>query len=507
MEVVPTQRAYRAPCPGCGAPVSFLSAQSTHAICAYCQSTVVRNGEVLSRVGRMGELFDDHSPLQLQASGTWQGQSFTLLGRLQYKYGEGTWTEWHALLGDGRSAYLSEDNGAYVFTTALNLKHAMPTAEDCRVGAIIAADGKPFTVTSNQQVELIAAQGELPRLPTLGASFTIVELRSQEVDARGVGAVLSVDYSTEPPGVSMGTSVRLEDLKLSGLQTESAKDEKGRQFACPNCGAALTMQLQSSKSMSCRVCNSIIDLSQGVGAELRHTVQDVPFQPLIPLGTMGTLQGAQWQVVGFQHRMGVNMGGGNESFGWEEYLLYNVKRGFIFLVDSTEGWSVMKPLTGAPVTSKDGQSTTYLGTRYRFKESYNAETNFVAGEFYWRVSRGQKTYNREFSAGKNLLSKEQSANEITWSAGSAIDSSAVAQAFKLEGKQDMLKRHDVGPFVTTRNLLLRPDFLLIVMFVVFILILSRCSSNCDPNVENCSSSGGRTSGGSFGGYSSGGGHK
>ena len=64
-----TQRHYRAPCPGCGAPVEFHSAQSTHAVCAYCQSTVVRSGEVLSRLGKMAEVFDDHSPLQLQASG------------------------------------------------------------------------------------------------------------------------------------------------------------------------------------------------------------------------------------------------------------------------------------------------------------------------------------------------------------------------------------------------------------------------------------------------------
>ena len=89
MATAPTQRAYRAPCPGCGAPVEFKSAQSSYAVCPYCQSTVVRNGEVLSRIGKMAELFDDHSPLQLMASGRIQldGKDvpFTLIGRLQYK--------------------------------------------------------------------------------------------------------------------------------------------------------------------------------------------------------------------------------------------------------------------------------------------------------------------------------------------------------------------------------------------------------------------------------------
>ncbi|RZJ06690.1 MAG: DUF4178 domain-containing protein, partial [Rubrivivax sp.] len=76
------ERQYTAPCPGCGAPVAFRSAQSSYAVCSYCQSTVVRDGETLSRVGKMAELFEDHSPLQLMAAGRWQGKAFTLVGRL-----------------------------------------------------------------------------------------------------------------------------------------------------------------------------------------------------------------------------------------------------------------------------------------------------------------------------------------------------------------------------------------------------------------------------------------
>lgn len=501
------QRTYQAPCPGCGAPVNFLSAQSTHAVCGYCQSTAVRNGEVLQRIGKMAELFDDHSLLQLGASGSWNGQSFTLLGRLQYKYGEGTWTEWHALLADGSSAYLSEDNGAYVFTTAQAVPREMPAAERFRVGATTAINGKSFTVASNQQVALISAQGELPRLPELGASFAMVELRSQAVDAKGAGEVLSVDYSSQPPSVSMGKAVLLEDLKLTGLKDVSAKDEKGRQFACPNCGATLTVKLAGSQSMSCGSCNSIIDLSQGIGGELKHAIQDEPVQPLIPLGTTGTLQGASWQVVGFQHRMGTDPSDPDEHFGWEEYLLYNAKRGFIFLVDSTDGWSVVKPATGAPVVSSNQQSAKYLGTHYQLKESYTARTNYVVGEFYWQVRRDQVTENRDYSSGKSLLSLEQTPNELTWSVGNTIDSATVAMAFKLKDKQELLKRDDVGPLVSGTNPLLRQEFWVFIVVVLFFLAMTRCSPDCDPNVENCSSSSYRSSGGSYGGFSSGGGHK
>jgi hypothetical protein len=424
------QRAYRAPCPGCGAPVAFRSAQSTHAVCAYCQSTVVRQGETLARIGKMAELFDDHSPLQLQASGIWNNKAFTLVGRLQYKYAEGAWTEWYAVLDDGSSAFLSEDNGAYVFSTPVEVQRELPAAESFRVGATTAINGQSFSVASNSPVALMSAQGELPRLPALGQPFAMVELRSQGAGTLGRNeAVLSLDYSTQPPSVAMGKPVVLDDLKLTGLKDESVKDEKGRQFSCPHCGAPVSVTLASSKTITCGSCSSIIDLSQGVGGELKHALQDEPVQPLIALGTVGKLQGLDWQVVGYQHRLGTDPSDTDEHFGWEEYLLYNRKRGFIFLVDSTEGWSVVKPTTGAPEMSSGGQSASYLGSRYALKETYNAETSYVAGEFYWQVTRGQKTSNRDFVSGNSVLSLEQSPQEVTWSVGSKIDSDDVAKAF------------------------------------------------------------------------------
>jgi hypothetical protein len=514
-----TQRSYTAPCPGCGAPVAFVSAQSTHAVCGYCQSTVVRQGDTLARIGKMAELFDDHSPLQLQASGVWQGQPFTLVGRLQYKYGEGSWTEWHAVLADGRSAYLSEDNGAYVFSTALASPRALPAAERFRVGSTTAINGKTFSVASNQQVALLSAQGELPRLPALGQPFAMVELRSQGEGAAAAGAsligrdlgasrpageVVSIDYSSQPPTLSLGQAVLLEELKLSGLREASVKDEKGRAFSCPNCGSPVAALLASSKSITCPACNSLIDLSQGIGGELKHALQDEPVQPLIALGSTGKLQGVDWQVVGFQHRLGTDPADPDEHFGWEEYLLYNRQRGFTFLVDSSEGWSLVKPTTGAASLNDSGQSATYLGTRYPLKESYNATTSYVVGEFYWQVTRGQQTSNHDFASGKNLLSMEQSPNEVTWSVGSKIESDAVAKAFQLEGKKELLKRSDAGPGSAAQGMGCMTVVVLVAILLLFLFLMNRCSS-CNPAVENCSSS--RSSGGSFGGFSSGGGHK
>ena len=501
----PTQRHYRAPCPGCGAPVAFQSAQSTHAVCGYCQSTVVRDGEVLRRLGKMAELFDDHSLLQLGAAGRLDGRPFTLVGRLQYQYAGGTWTEWHALFDDGDTGCLSEDNGAYVFTRPVTATGAWPAADSFRVGATVSLQGRRWGVASAQSVALRAAEGELPRLPPLGQPFTVVELRSQ---GDGPAQVLSLDYGSEPPGASAGQAVTLEGLQMTGLKAESGKDEQGRQFSCPSCGAPVSVALAQSRSVTCGQCHSLIDLGEGVGGELRHAMQDEPVAPQIPLGRTGTLQGTAWQVVGFQHRMGHDPEDPDEHFGWSEYLLYHAQRGFAFLVDAEDGWSLVRPLTGAPALSDQGRRASYQGKTYTLQYSYEAETGYVAGEFYWQVQRGQKTFNRDYAAGKSLLSMEQGANEVTWSAGDKLDADTVARAFRLEDQQALLQRGDAAPTSGGSGISLRTVLILVVILVIVLLLLSRCT-RCDPRVENCatSSTGTRSSGGSFGGFSGGGGHK
>ena len=412
------------------------------------------------------------------------------------------------MLESGTQASLSEDNGAYVFSQPLASSLPLPAADTFRLGATTAINGKSYTVASNAEVSVLSAQGELPRLPAAGRPFAMVELRSAD------GEVLSIDYGPALagdgalPALSQGRSVQLDDLVLTGLRDDAGTDVKGsRQLACPNCGASVKVALASSKAITCSACNSLIDLSHGIGADLTAAVQDEPVSPLIALGTTGLLQGASWQVVGFQHRMGHAPGDDDESFGWDEYLLYHRKRGFCFLVDATDGWSLVKPVTGAPSYKAGAQTATYLATSYRLLSSYQAETSYVAGEFYWQVSRGQKTFNSDFANGKSLLSQETAGSEVTWSSGNKLDGDAVAAAFKLDGKKALFKRSDAGPLSSASGMGLGTIAVGMVLIVLLLIIISRCS-RCDPARENCgTSSSARSAGGAYGGYAGGGGHK
>ncbi|HNE59474.1 MAG TPA: DUF4178 domain-containing protein [Ottowia sp.] len=492
------QRHYRAACPSCGAPVEFQSATAPFAVCGFCRSTVVRSGEQLQRIGQMAELFDDHSPLQLMASGrvTLDGNKlpFTLIGRLQFKSDSGTWTEWIAALDDGRTGTLSEDNGSYVFTRPDEGTEPPPAQPLPAAGSSLRLGVTDWVVAYSGSAQLIAAEGELPKLPALGQPFKLLELRSED------GQVLSIDYGAAPPQVERGRAVELAHLQLKGLKDASVReDQGGRSFACPNCGAPVHVQLDNTKRCTCAQCESLIDLTAGVGGELLAAKQKVRVPPLIPLGSRGQLQGTSWQVVGWQRRSGREPGD-DEKFEWKEYLLYHRERGFAFLVDTEDGWSLVFTATGAPRIDQGKRRARYQGSTYTLQSAYEATTTEVLGEFYWPVERGQKTDNHDYANGNKLLSTERSNGEVTASVGSRIDGAAVAEAFGMSQRKALFERAVIGPAELAAEGMTQKIIMAIVVIIVISTVLDSCSLELDDYLA-------RGTGGAFGGYSSGGSHK
>ncbi|WP_290675943.1 DUF4178 domain-containing protein [Aquabacterium sp.] len=498
------------------------------AVCSFCKSTLVRDGESLRRIGQSAELFDDHSPLALGARGQYQGESFTLVGRVQLAYQdddglEGRWTEWHALFDNGRSGSLSEDNGAYVF--GFGLPTPAPTLPDLlrpEVGSTQLVAQQPWVLSSRVQVHVHAAQGELAEATDLKSTYPVVELRNM------AGEVLSVELLAAAPVLSVGRSVQLSELKLSGLSdaqqpSESKLQAKG--IECPSCGSSLTPTLDSTKSIVCGSCKAVVDISKGLGGDLKYYRQDNTLEPLIPIGAVGRVKVDgrvdDWQVLGYQERCDQPSDPDEEQTFWREYLLYNRLAGFAFLVDAEDGWSVVRTVSGVP--SMRGDSLTYNGITYRKLFTYPAKTTYVLGEFYWPVRKNQRTLNSDFAGTGNSthlrLNREKSGHEITWSAGENLTAQEVISAFRIPQNQ-------LGAFKREASLLSgiklgdwgRTVFWILILLFVIIL-MTRCTDDCSDvrdtygessaEYQQCrsyrSSSG--SHGSSYGGYSSGGSHK
>ncbi len=544
------QRRWQATCPNCGAPVEFASAASASAVCGFCRSTLLREGESLRKIGASAELFDDHSPLQLGAAGRYAGAAFSLVGRLQLSYAEGSWNEWHALFDNGpdgqKSAWLSEDNGSYVLGFEAPPPAGLPQAHELVLGAQLLLAGQAWTVSALTLARQAAAQGELPHAPLGDAQrqFLVAELRNNSADE-----VASLEYSGPPgsaPSWSLGRPVRLADLAMSGLREDaqgeaiSSKTLIGKTCECPSCGAALAPKLDGSQSIVCAQCHAVVDISKGLGQDLAWYAQQAnTLEPLIPLGRSGTLALAAggpalpWQVVGYLERCDLPAADSeDEQSFWREYLLYNRSEGFAFLVDTHEGWSLVRPLTGAP---KGSGSNTVEWQGRRFKalyegESYAAQISYVLGEFYWQLRRGERAqvtdYEWRGEGRVELLSREQTGSkggtqEISWSHGRKLDAAEVARAFKLAVSTAALTR-DAAP-TSGHGLVFKILLTLFILFILVMLMRGCSQDDCQSYKQSfgeasneyrecqrrASGSGVRlgTGGGSYGGYSGGGGHK
>jgi endogenous inhibitor of DNA gyrase (YacG/DUF329 family) len=519
----PAQRHFQAPCPNCGAPVEFRSISSASAICSFCRSTVVRDGETLRKIGQSAELFDDHSPLQLGASGRYRNRNFTLIGRQQHAYGpgienpgppakiEGSWNEWHMLFADGASAWLSEDNDQFVVSFDLPSTVAPPPADSLAPGRNLTIAGAQWQITSRVLARVLAAEGELPLPPALDRAAWIVELRNPQ------NQVATLDYGDPAkPQLAIGQPVRLEDLVMSGLKGSSAgpdsaaKTVQGRSFNCPSCGAPVSAQLQSTRSISCDQCHAVIDLSQGVGAELKAWQQAQRVPPTLTLGRTALLAIAGeparvWQVVGYQVKRGTPTD--DQPFTWKEYLLFNQKEGFAFLVESEEGWVGYRTLTGAPRNTGIGtMEMTWNNVVFARSDQYPAQVVYVEGEFYWQVDKDQWSkiadYRGRAAQARDRLSREETDTEVLWSLGKLIPANQVANAFRLTAQEQIGMRRDVRPFSNSSAL----TKLTVVIVILIVLAVLFSGPSMGPYSSGPYYAGG-SHGGSWGGSSSAGGHK
>jgi hypothetical protein len=525
--------------------VDFRSAASAFAVCGYCKSQVVREGDALRRIGESAELFDDHGALRVGAAGRYRGSSFSIVGRRQLRSASGVWSEWHALFDlpgdDGaapeqRSGWLSEDNGRYVFAFGSPLREAPPLATDLHVGDGLSVDGQLWTVASIVVATLVAAEGELPAQPKLAGGFVVADLRNT------AGDVGTLEYERlDQPSWSIGQSVAISELAMTGLAEGPAEATLGgRSLACPNCGNAITLQLADTQSVVCGQCEAVVDVSQGIGEALQHYAQTQgQTAPLIPLGSTGRLavpdhrqskaagELLPWQVVGYVERCTLpEPGSEDEQTFWREYLLYHRTEGFAFLVDSEDGWSLVRPITGVP--QKAGSSAKLDGVLYRQAWQYASRVTHVLGEFYWPLRREQRTRHIDYvgtgAYPQRRLNREQVGSgrdeEISWSAGEVVEAETVRRAFGLPDDQRSAMRRDVT--LATRKSTAVSGAVFWVVVVLVIVMLSMCDSDdrCDDERQafgeqsaeyrQCLQRGGgppRTGGGSFGGWSGGGGHK
>jgi len=197
-----------------------------------------------------------------------------------------------------------------------------------------------------------------------------------------------------------------------------------RSLDCPNCGGTVQVRAGANTlEVACSHCGALIDPTDDRARILDLADEHREIRPAIELGTRGELSGAQWEVVGMLVRSD-----SEDRWSWQEYLLFNPWRGFVWLVLSEGDWTFVEPAR-LPQRAPD-KHVQVDGTEYRRTATGYARVDHVRGEFYWRVKAGDTVQTADYeSFGSSTLYFEGTEDEINWSVGTRISAGRMKAAF------------------------------------------------------------------------------
>src|SRR5919206_2459268 len=433
-------------CPSCGAPVEFKSGQSIVVICGYCRSAVARTDRDLKDLGKVAELVETGSPLDVGLRGKWRDIPFELTGRAQLGHEMGgQWDEWYATFANGWLGWLAEAQGRFYLTFQYPIPEAtyVPTFEQLQLGQEVYGLPwpTPLIVAETGRATARGAKGEIPYLLTPGETYFYADLSGAN------SAFGTLDNNKPPPLIFLGQEVTLAEL---GITTTRAPERAERrvdaaQLSCPHCGGPLELRApDKTERVTCPNCNSLLDVNQGQLKFLK-ALEKPWFQPLIPFGTVGEVPEGKMTVIGAMARS-VTIEG--TQYFWSEYLLYHPQIGFRWLVASDDHWNYVRAVPPGEVI-ESAKSVNYHGQHYRIFQDAQARVECVLGEFYWKVEAGEQVRGVDYIAPPYMLSKEVSTvyitdpddpgkarratGEINWSLGTYVTVPQIEKSFSVSG--------------------------------------------------------------------------
>lgn len=415
---------FTAACPGCGARVAFRSLASVMAVCSYCQTTVLREGDNVRDIGRMSAVLADHSPLQIGTQGLYQHDAFQIIGRLQLRYADGFWNEWYLQFDDGSNGWLADGSGQFVLTRPQGQATDAPAFSALRPGYRY----REFSATDIRSADCIGGQGELPFVVGTG-------WQAHVADFRNGSRFLTLDYSDgTPPMLYAGEALTLDDLQCQMLREQDAIAESAgaltetlSTLACPNCGGSISYAVNAATHLVCPSCHAEVQCAQDTLVVLRKHAELQTLQTSLQPGAEATIGDHRYTLIGLLKAEEVEDGQPTGET-WVEYLLYCPGEGFLWLVESSKGWEIVEVLNVLP-SPAGNQQVRYDNKLWQWQWTYQARVSYAAGAFNWRIHVGDQTTLNDYRHNTQTLTSEQSTAELTWSLAMPVSAAQLSSWF------------------------------------------------------------------------------
>ncbi len=386
------------------------------AVCGYCNATLLKDADTVRYIGKMSTVLEDYSPIQINTSGSYGTMKFTVVGRIQLRYEQGMWNEWYLLFDDGSNGWLGDSSGLYTITTVRETTKALPSFDQVVPGRVYDMGGKRYMASEKRDARCIAGQGELP--------FKVEEgWEARVADFRLGPSFVTLDYSDgEQPVVYTGMAVTLADMQCQLLrEDEQIKQAAGRyrgkldNLDCPQCGSTIKYIPGVTPNLVCPACAAQLDAAGPEATVLAAGASVQQMLTTLQLGAKANIQGSEYTIIGAMIRVD------EEDTEWTEYLAYNTRNSFFWLVETDDGWYRADVQHHWPEWDSLEDSSAVLDkATYQKLYDYDAVVRWAAGAFNWRVAAGDVVHVYEFEHGQATLAAELTPNELTWSRSTPV---------------------------------------------------------------------------------------
>lgn len=197
-------------CPSCGAQVPFRTSILLLAVCPFCRALVRRKDLDVEKLGESAQLQPDGTPIQVGTRGTYRGEPFEVVGRVQLKTSRGFWNEWFLMFGDKKQGWLGEAQGTYAVSFPTEAE--VPALGDLSLGSKIEIGKTVYEVRELVEASYLAAEGELPFRPPLGEKAMSADLIAEKY------RFATIDWSENPPVVFTGEYAGFDSLGFANLK-------------------------------------------------------------------------------------------------------------------------------------------------------------------------------------------------------------------------------------------------------------------------------------------------
>jgi hypothetical protein len=369
-------------------------------------------------------LADTPSLIAIGDEGTLAGRPLQVLGRVQLDYGLGPWDEYYVSFDYGKDwGWLAYAQGRW-YATSLVPDLAAPPREDIRVDGNYTLSIGTFAVAEARSAQIVSAEGELPGPIRAGSQ----RYYADAYGPKGAFATFDYDDATGPSSVYSGWIFADAQLSVTKIGPRTTRKVRTSQLQCPNCGGEVPKLHEGrSERLGCPYCGAVSDIpTRTVVARQDKLLQT----PDIPIGNAGIFESVSYTCLAYLRR---STGSEGELYQWEEYLLFNPREGYRWLVKDPEtGWSWTSFVNPADINRLSLPERIQLANQtYVLRNSGVARVDYVLGEVYWKCSIGETVSVMDFAHGNEVISREYDNEEANYSHSRVVGWPKVAAAFGL----------------------------------------------------------------------------